>query len=113
MTVTSQNVGQQATEDLFVVDHKDALLSHRRGRTIAGGVPSLKCEPRLAFPTISRRGTGNSCRAGGKTGPYAGRLHAASDVHPSTPPPRWCQVVPGGPPAPSLLHAAATCGLLW
>src|SRR5258708_32618282 len=100
MTVTSQNVGQQATEDLFVVDHKDALLSHRRGRTTAGGVPSLKCEPRLAFPTISRRGTGNSCRPGGKFRPYAVRSHPASEVHPSTSPPRWSKVVPTGRPRP-------------
>src|SRR5258707_15513750 len=28
VTLMSQNVGQQFTEDLFVVDHKDALLSH-------------------------------------------------------------------------------------
>lgn len=28
VTLMSQNVGQQVTEDVFVVDHKDALLSH-------------------------------------------------------------------------------------
>src|SRR5229473_5535512 len=29
VALTSQNVGQQFTEDVSVVDHKDALLSHR------------------------------------------------------------------------------------
>ena len=29
VALTSQNVGQEFTEDVFVVDHKDALLSHR------------------------------------------------------------------------------------
>jgi hypothetical protein len=29
VTFYSQNLGQQVTEDFFVVDHKDALLSHR------------------------------------------------------------------------------------
>ena len=33
VTLTSQNVGQEFTEDVFVVDHKDALLSHRLRET--------------------------------------------------------------------------------
>jgi len=36
VTLMSQNVGQQFTEDLFVVDHKDALLSHRLRETSRG-----------------------------------------------------------------------------
>jgi hypothetical protein len=32
VTLMSQNLGQQLTEDVFVVDHKDAFLSHLRAR---------------------------------------------------------------------------------
>jgi hypothetical protein len=33
VALTSQNVSQQFTEDVFVVDHEDALLSHRLRET--------------------------------------------------------------------------------
>ena len=33
VALTSQNVGQEFTENVFVVDHKDALLSHRLRET--------------------------------------------------------------------------------
>jgi hypothetical protein len=29
VTLSSQNLGQQLTDHVFVVDHKDAFLSHR------------------------------------------------------------------------------------
>src|ERR1700730_457599 len=76
VALTSQNVSQQFTEDVFVVDHEDALLSHRLSRNQQTACQPLNARfggpPRLLWP-----GNGQLLVAlGDKFGHCAVRSHA-------------------------------------